>query len=128
MTKFVIDAYAWIEYLEGSAKGKLISEIVEDKSNELFTASTTFAEVISKFLRTNKDVKIALTALDTLSAIMLINKEISILAGNIHFEAKKKNKNFGMLDAFVAAAAKNLNAKILTGDNDFKGFKDAVII
>ena len=128
MTKFVIDAFAWIEYLEGSEKGKTVTEIVEDRANELFTASTTFAEVISKFLKENKDTSIALTALDTLSSIIIINKELSVLAGHIHFEAKKRNKNFGMLDAFVAATAKNLNAKILTGDNDFRGFKEAVIV
>ena len=128
MTRFVIDAYAWIEYLEGSEKGKKVSEIVEDKSNELFTSSTTVAEIISKFLRTSKDVKIALTAVDTLSVIIMIDREISTLAGHIHFEAKKKFKDFGMLDAFVAATAKSVNAKILTGDNDFKNFKEAVMI
>ena len=58
---------------------------------------------------------------------MNLNSETSILAGQIHFEEKKKNKDFGMLDAFVVAAAKKLNAKILTGDNDFKHFKEAVI-
>lgn len=128
MTKFVVDAYAWIEYLEGSEKGKAVTEIVEDGSNELFTPSTTIAEVVSKFLKIDKDVKIAVTAMDTLSSIIIVNQDISILASHIHFETKKKNKNFGMLDAFVAAAAKSINAKILTGDNDFKNFKEAVII
>ena len=128
MTKFVIDAYAWIEYLEGSEKGKNVTEIVEDGSNELFTSSTTLAEIVSKFLKMNKDVKIALIAVNTLSSIIIINKEVSTLAGHIHFEAKKKNKNFGMLDAFVAATARKIGAKILTGDPDFRGFKEAIII
>ncbi len=128
MTKFVIDAYAWIEYLEGSEKGKTVTEIVEDKVNELFTASTTLAEVISKFLKVSKDAKIALTAIGTLSSIVIINKELSVLAGHIHFEVKKKNKNFGMLDALVAATARKIGAKILTGDPDFKNFREAVMI
>ncbi|MBI2541191.1 PIN domain-containing protein [Candidatus Woesearchaeota archaeon] len=128
MTNFVVDAYAWIEYLEGSQKGKKVTEIVENSSNEIFTSSTTIAEVISKFLRTSKDIKIALTAINTLSTIIAISNEISALAGQIHFEAKKKNKEFGMLDAFVAATAKKIGAKILTGDNDFKNFKEAVMI
>ena len=66
--------------------------------------------------------------MSTLSSIIVINKEISILAGHIHFEAKKKNKDFGMLDAFVAATARKIGAKILTGDTDFRGFKEAVFI
>ena len=128
MTKIVIDAYAWIEYLEGSEKGVKVTEMLEDTSNELFTSSTTVAEVVSKFLKKDKDIKIASTAMSTLSSIIVINKEISILAGHIHFEAKKKNKDFGMLDAFVAATARKIGAKILTGDTDFRGFKEAVFI
>jgi|MDTC01.1.fsa_nt_gb predicted nucleic acid-binding protein len=33
-----------------------------------------------------------------------------------------------MLDAFVAANAKQANAKILTGDPHFKRFKNAVLL
>ena len=128
MTKFVVDAYAWIEYLEGSEKGKKFAEIIEANSNELFTSSATLSEVISKFLRAKKDVKIALTAISTLSTVEVINQELAIEAGFIHFEAKKKNKEYGMLDAFVAATAKKLNAKILTGDPHFINFKEAVMV
>jgi len=128
MTRFVIDAYAWIEYFEGSEKGKKFAEIIEDNSNELFTSSATLSEVVSKFLREKNDVKIALTAIDTLSTIAVINQELGVEAGFIHYEAKKKSKDFGMLDAFVAATSKKLNAKILTGDPHFKGFKEAVMM
>lgn len=128
MTNYVVDAYAWIEYLEGSEKGKKFGEIIENKSNEIFTSSATIAEVVSKFLNKNKDVGIAMTAIDTISIIVNITKDIGVEAGQIHFEAKKKNKEFGMLDAFVAATAKKIGAKILTGDPDFKHFKEAVII
>ena len=128
MTKFVIDAYAWIEYLNGSEKGDKFGGILEDNSNEIFTAASTTAEVISKFLRANKDIKIALTAINSMSILVSITQDIGSLAGQIHFEAKKKNKEFGMLDAFVAATAQKINAKILTGDEHFKNFKDAVFI
>ena len=128
MTKFVIDAYAWIEYLEGSEKGRRVGETIEDNSNEIFTSSATLAEVVSKFLRTSREVKIALTAINALSAVVAMGQELCIQAGFIHFETKKKNKEFGMIDAFVAATAKSINAKILTGDPDFKNFKDAVMI
>lgn len=128
MTKYIIDAYAWIEYLDGSEKGKKFGKIIEDNNKELFTSSATVGEIISKTLRGNRDVKVALTHINNLSTVLNITQEISILAGQIHFEAKKKNKEFWMLDAFVAATAKKINAKILTGDEDFKSFKDAVFI
>ena len=128
MTKYVTDAYAWIEYLNGSEKGKKTAEILEDAANELFTSSATVGEIISKTLRENRDVKVALTHINNLSTVLNLTQEISILAGQIHFEAKKKNKEFGMLDAFVAATAKKINSKILTGDEHFKNFKDALFI
>ncbi len=128
MTKYIIDAYAWIEYLNGSEKGKKFAEILEDVTNELFTSSATVGEIISKTLRENRDVKVALTNINNLSTVLNITQEISILAGQIHFDAKKKDKEFGMLDAFVAATARKTNSKILTGDDDFRHFKDALFI
>ncbi len=128
MTKFVVDAYIWVEYLEGSERGIKAGEIIEDKSNELFTSSATVAEIISKFLRMDKDVNIAMDCMSSMSNVISITEEIAHLAGYIHFEAKKKSKEFGMLDAFVAATAKKIGAKILTGDKDFKHFKEAVFI
>ena len=128
MTKLVIDAYAWIEYLEGSEKGKKVAEILEDNFNEIFTSTSTIAEVVSKTMRENKDAKIALIHINNLSTILGVTQDISILAGQIHFETKKKDKDFGMLDAFVAATAISINAKILTGDKHFKNFKQAVFI
>ena len=128
MTKFVIDAYAWIEYLEGSEEGMKVSEIIEDDLNDIFTSSATIAEVIGKIMRKNQDIKVALNHINNFSTVHDVTQEIGISAAQIHFEAKKKNTNFGMLDAFVAATAKKLSAKILTGDNDFKEFKEAVMI
>lgn len=128
MTKVVVDAYAWIEYFNASEKGLKVKQIIENESNEVFISSATFAEVISKFLRTNKDINIAIQGINTLAALIEVSQEISILAGEIHFTEKKKNEDFGMLDSFVVATAKKLNAKILTGDNDFKNFKETIFI
>lgn len=128
MAKFVIDAYAWIEYLNGSEKGKKFAAIMEDSSNEIFTSASTVAEVISKTMREDKDFKVALSHINNLSIVLGVTNEIGVLAGHIHFAAKKKNKGFGMLDAFVAATANKLNANILTGDEHFKQFKEAVLI
>lgn len=128
MTKFVVDAYAWIEYFNASEKGLKIKQIIENEDNEIFISAATFAEVISKFLRENKDIHIAIEGLNTLAAVIEVSQEISISAGEIHYNEKKKNKEFGMLDSFVVATAKLNNSKILTGDDDFKNFKEAVII
>jgi len=128
MTKIIVDAFAWIEYFNGSDKGLNVKKLLETDHNEIITCSTTVAEVISKVLRKNLDSQIALNHINNLSKVIDITQEISILAGEIHFIEKKKNVDFGMLDSFVAATAKKLNAKILTGDNDFKNFKETIFI
>ena len=128
MARFVVDAYAWIEYLEGSEKGKKVSILIENELNDVFTSSSTVAEIVSKFLRSKKNIKIALNCIDSMSTVVNVNREIGSLAGQIHFEAKKKIKDFGMLDAFVAATARSVNANILTGDPHFRNFKEAVMI
>ena len=43
-------------------------------------------------------------------------------------EIRKKIKDFGLADVFVLLTARKLNAKIITGDPHFKGFKEAILI
>ena len=116
MTNYVIDAYAWIEYLEGSEKGQAVRKIVENQIDNFHTSSVTYAEVISKFMRSGKNPQIAKDAMHTLSKINNPDHEIAFLAAKIHAEQKQKKSDFGLADAFVIATAKTLSAKIITGD------------
>jgi len=43
-----------------------------------------------------------------------IDAELAKLAGSIHATMKKKFKDFGMMDAFLLAAAQHTSAKIVT--------------
>ena len=126
--EFVIDASAWIEYLQGTNKGKKIAGIIEKEENICFTAASAVAEIISKSTKLNLDCNMALKAISNLSTIYDITHEIAISAGQIHSSAKQHNKDFGMLDAFAIAIARKLKTKLLTSDYDFKQFKEAVII
>lgn len=126
-TKFVIDSYAWMEYLDGSEKGRILSKLFNNKDNELFTNIVTFSEVISVVKRRHSDLGIAENAMLTLSNIyncdLLLYKEVGIL----HGEIKKNIKDFGLADAFVLQTARKLQAKVVTGDPHFKSFKNKVI-
>ncbi len=128
MSKFVLDAYAWVEYLEGSKAGLKVREIILDKSNTIYTNSVTVAEVISRTKRKNMDIKIALNAIGSLSIIINIDFSLANEVGLLHADIRKTIKDFGLADAFVLLTARKLNAKILTGDPHFKGFKETIII
>jgi len=126
--KYIIDAYAWIEYLIGSKPGEKIKGILEDERNEIYTCAVTVAEVISKTAREERDFEVAYDILVSNSQVINIDEEISKEAGILHSEMRKTKKDFGLADAYVLALARKINSKILTGDLHFKGVKEAILI
>lgn len=128
MNKFVLDAYAWLEYFEGSNKGQLIREFLMNNKNFYFVNKLTFAEVISVVKRKGLNVGIASNAMATLSKVYDGDVSFYLEAGLLHAEIKKKIKDFGLADAFVLLTARKLNAKVITGDSHFKSFKNEVLL
>ena len=128
MNRYVIDSYAWIEYVEGSEKGRIIESILLDESNEIYSHILTISEVVSRIKRKGMDAEIAFGAISSLSIIIHIDTDTAKSAGFLHAELRKTIKDFGLTDAFILDAARKMNAKILTGDPHFKNFKEAVIV
>ena len=127
MSKLVMDAYAWIEYLDGSEAGRKVSALLEN-SDETYTCAMTIAEVVSKVARKAKDVKFAYDVLLSNSQIVNVDEELSLQAGLLHCEMRKTLKDFGLADAYVLATARRLKSKILTGDMHFKNVKESILI
>jgi predicted nucleic acid-binding protein len=128
MTRYVIDAYAWIEYLIGSDTGAKVYAILEKETIETYTCAVTVAEVVSKVAREGKDTKVAYDILLSNSKVINADEELSKAAGLLHAEVRKTEKDFGLADAYVLATARKLKAKILTGDPHFKNMREAVLI
>ncbi|MBI2598306.1 MAG: PIN domain-containing protein [Candidatus Diapherotrites archaeon] len=117
MTEYIIDAYAWIEYLEGSTKGEKVKKIIE--TSNCFTSAVTLAEVVSKAKRTNKDPQVAFDAVALNSHILRVDEEIAKKTGLIHAEQKLRKPSFGLADAFILAQ-RDKKQRVLTGDPHFK--------
>lgn len=49
--KYIIDAYAWVEYLIGSKAGEKVRSVLDTENNEIYTCAVTVAEVASKTAR-----------------------------------------------------------------------------
>ena len=126
--RFIIDSWAWIEYLDGSAAGEKVKSYVENENSLVFTCSLSVAEIVSKFLRIGMDPHVAIDAIRNLSRILDVNMEISAFAGELHAGIRKKISDFGLADAFVLAFSKTQKTKIITGDPHFKGFPEAILI
>ncbi|MGE5554914.1 MAG: PIN domain-containing protein [Methanocella sp.] len=119
MTKHAIDAYAWIEYLIGSTKGKKVAQIL-DADNEIYTCAVTLGEVVSKIARMGQDPKPAYDVILSNSHIVNVDEELPYQAVLLHCEMRKTQKDFGLADAYRLAVARKLRAKILTGDPHFQ--------
>jgi predicted nucleic acid-binding protein len=128
MPRYVIDAYAWIEYLIGSEAGSEVNTILENDSNEIYTCAVTVAEVISKVSREGRDVKVAYDVLVNNSQVINVDEELSKETGLLHAEMRKTEKDFGLADAYVLATARKLKSKVLTGDKHFRSVKEAVLL
>lgn len=125
---FIVDAYAWVEYLDGSPRGEKVRAIIEDERSRVYTCAVTIAEVVSKFIRRQKDTKVAYDAITSNSIIINIDQEISRLAGEKHAEVRKRVKDFGLADAYVLVCSNVQQATILTGDSHFTGMPKTMFI
>ncbi len=122
-----MDAYAWIEYLDGSPRGARVRNHLENPENTILTSPVTLAEIVSKFLRTRRDPKVAVKAVESNSNVPTIGQGLARLAGELHAEEKKRKPDFGLADAFVLAMARSRSSKVLTGDPHFRDIPEAVM-
>jgi predicted nucleic acid-binding protein len=117
MVEVIVDSYAWIEFFNGTERGKSVEKILGERI--CYTTITSLAEISEFCSKTGQDLDKFLERVMILSTILLINQKICILAGKLNFQRKKKIKNWGMMDSMLLAAALLNNLKILTGDKHF---------
>lgn len=124
---FFIDSSAWVEYIDGSEKGKKVQKILEDEE-EVYSIPLIVSEVVSKAKRTGKDVDLCFNVIVSNSKIIEVNLELSKQAGILHAKIKKKKRDFGLVDAIIWICAERLNARLVTCDYHFKNFKKVVLL
>lgn len=125
--RYLIDTSAWIEYLEGSRIGEEVNKILKNKGNEILTIPLIITETISKVKRKDGNVETAFNIINETKCIE-INSLISKEAGLLHAKEKNKNDSFSTTDSLIIKTAQSLNAKLLTTDNHFKSFEEAIIL
>ena len=128
MARYIVDAYAWIEYLSGSGLGAKVNAIMENDDSEIYTCAVTVAEVVSKVAREGSDAEAAYDIIASNSQIVNADEELSKETGLLHAEMRKTKKDFGLADAYVLATARMLRSRILTGDPHFEDVEEAILI
>jgi predicted nucleic acid-binding protein len=125
--KYIIDAFAWIEYLEGSEKGRKVYDVLNSDSENLVLL-ITISEVVSKIKRKSMNYELAYESMIKNAKIFDIIPRIAKEAGLLHAQYRKEMPQFGIVDALLITTAKHLGAKVMTGDQHFKQFKNVVLI
>ncbi len=127
MDRLVVDSWAWVEYLRGSETGRRVDARLES-TGDLWTSVVSLTEVVSKYRRERVPEQPAIDAIGSLSRFGVPSRDDALEAGRIHAEVKLRSPNFGLADSFVLQLARKVGAKVLTGDSDFKGLRDAEYI
>ena len=125
--EYVIDSYAWVEYFRGTESGKHARVYVEGHSAA--TSALTLAELKEKCLREkwpsfDEDLNFMVSK----TSVAPVDRQISLLAGEINYERKKAKRDWGMADSVILATARSVSAKVVTGDRHFEGLPDAILI
>jgi len=135
-TKLVIDTYAWIEFFLGSEKGELVKKLLLS-AEEIYTPSVVLAEIARKYVSedlSEKTIEKRLKFIKKVSIIIEIDQELALKAGKTYFELvehakrRKLKQRPGLIDAIILATARKLGAKIVTGDQHFKGLEETIWI
>ena len=127
MDRLVLDSWAWIEYMDGSAAGRKVEQALGGAS-EAWTSVVTIAEVVSKYRRREMDEAPVLDAIANLTRVGVVGPEAAKEAGKIPAEVSRGSPGFGLGDSFVLQLARKVKAKVLTGDPDFSGMKEAIML
>lgn len=107
----VVDSSGWLEYLSGSHRADLYSEVVEDSAN-LIVPVISIYEVFKRFLRDGNESE-ALQAVGTMISGRVIDLDLSLA-----LEAAKLK--LPLADSLIYATAARFNATLWTQDADLK--------
>jgi predicted nucleic acid-binding protein len=121
----VMDTYAWIEYFLGTKKGEIVREHFNDN---LVTPSIVLVEISCKSAKEKWNFKELLQFIKSKSNIKGMNEETIEKIGMTYVEQRNKKSKFSMIDAAIWSMAENLKAKVLTGDEHFKDFKEVIML
>ncbi|MBI4148410.1 PIN domain-containing protein [Candidatus Woesearchaeota archaeon] len=127
MNKIVVDSSAWIEYFAGREKGKKIRDIITEGTS-IFVTGLIVAEVSTKFLKNSMPAEDAISAMKSLATLLPFDFQLGHDAAQIYVHERKTKSKFGLADAHVLAAARIIQAKVITCDSDFRGLKEATIL
>ena len=125
-SNYVLDSSAWIEYLDGTAKGDKIKQLIEQETHS--TSILAIAEIADRYARTQHPFQEALTFIQSKTTIVPLTIAITVIAAHLKRDIRKKSSKFGLADAIHLATASQHKAVLITTDTDFRGCDKVMLI
>jgi len=132
-SKYIIDAYAWIEYFKASKFGENAKKYIESKDSA--TPTIVIAEVSRKL---QKEINLGnetsqgrikrLEFIKATSQIVALDFETAVEAGKTNVNLNKQAKGWGLADSIILCTAKNTKGKVVTGDEHFRDIAETIFI
>ncbi len=130
---FVIDSYAWVEYLIGSKLGAKAKNYIE--TGQALTPSIVLAELRKWYLqeieaerRSEREMRLHFQFMESATEIVSLDASLALKAGETDFLMKKRIRNWPMADSVIYATARSRAAQVVTGDPHFKGLEEVIFI
>ena len=124
MSRYVVDSFAWVEYLAATPIGAKVREVVDDEANEIFTSALSVSEIVSRADRDGRDGRRMASLVEGASVIVPMDFTLAVSTGAIHADARRRIRDFPYGDAALLATAKRLRARVLSGDPHFRGMEN----
>jgi predicted nucleic acid-binding protein len=132
-SNYVIDTYAWIEYLLGSKAGAKARTCIE--GGRSVTPSIVLSELRRWYLkeieagrRSEREMQMHFAYIDSITEIAPLDATLALQAGETDFMMKKRIKDWPLADSIIYATAKSRAAKIVSGDPHFQSLEDVVFL
>ena len=118
----LLDTSAWVEFFIKSKLGERVNQDL--KAASCYTSIVSIAEISNWAIKQKLDGRKLVPYVTELTQILPVTPKIAFLAGELNFERKKVEKNWGMLDSLILSTARVYSLKVLTKDSHFKDLPD----
>ncbi len=119
----LIDSSAWIEYFTASKKGQPLHSLLSG-NEPLLVSSLNLFEIYYKFLKySREEAEEKRVFISTRAEVIPPDKEIVVQAAHL-----KLNRHLSLADSIIWATAEKHNARLVTADLDFKGYKNLELL
>jgi len=122
----VFDTYAWIEYFNGTEKGNVVKNYLEN--NDILTPVIVLLELSYKADKEGWNFTDYLKFIKANSEVVGINEKFVLSFGNFYNKIKKHIKKVGITDIIILHTSIINDAKILTGDKHFEKVENVIML